>query len=119
MGMFSFFGDGEHRVFNYKPVYYDPEKEERRRRFGRVDGTLKREAEEAAAKAAGPAGKDAADKAPASSYVPGSYVKGAFKDGNYRSVRGHATRIQTIIGIITMLLVFAVLYMIAKFYMSL
>ena len=38
--MFSFFGDSEHRVFNYKPIYYNPEEEERKRRFGRVDGSL-------------------------------------------------------------------------------
>ena len=25
MGLFNFFGENEHRVFNYKPIYYDPE----------------------------------------------------------------------------------------------
>ena len=33
---FGFFGNQEHRVFNYKPRYYDPEEEERRRMFGDV-----------------------------------------------------------------------------------
>ncbi len=108
MGMFSFFGDSEHRVFNYKPIYYNPEEEERKRRFGRVDGSLGNTA-------SGESGKQSAND----TYVPGSYIKGAFKDGNYRSSRGHASKAQTIIGIVTMLLVFAVLYMIARFYMSL
>ena len=32
MGVFNFFGDNEHRVFNYKPIYYNPEEEERKRK---------------------------------------------------------------------------------------
>ena len=36
---FSFFGKQEHRVFNYKPIYFDQEKEERRQMFGQVDDT--------------------------------------------------------------------------------
>ena len=36
---FGFFGDQEHRVFNYKPRYYDPEKEALKAKFGDVDGT--------------------------------------------------------------------------------
>ena len=57
MGMFSFFGESEHRVFNYKPIYYDPEEEKRKQMFGAVDGTADKE------KAKG-------------TYVPGSYIKG-------------------------------------------
>ena len=97
MGLFNFFGESEHRVFNYKPIYYDPEKEERKRMFGAVDGSLDREK-----------AKD--------TYVPGSYIKGSLRDGNYRRTRSHLGKTQTIIGIITMLLIFAVLYFIAKFY---
>ena len=36
---FGFFGEQEHRVFDYKPRYYDPEKEKRKAMFGDVDGT--------------------------------------------------------------------------------
>ena len=43
MGFFNLFGDSEHRVFNYKPIYYNPEEDERRRKFGSVDGTLEKE----------------------------------------------------------------------------
>ena len=97
MGLFNFFGENEHRVFNYKPIYYDPEEEKRRQMFGAVDGTLEREKEKG-------------------TYVPGSYIKGSLRDGNYSRTRGHMGKTQTIIGIITLLLIVAVLYFIAKFY---
>lgn len=98
MGLFNFFGESEHRVFNYKPIYYDPEKEELRKKFGRVDGSLEKESKEKGA------------------YVPGSYIKGSLRDGNYSRTRGHLNKTQTIIGIVSLLLICAVLYFIAKFY---
>ena len=97
MGLFNFFGENEHRVFNYKPIYYDPEEEKRRQMFGAVDGTLEREKDKG-------------------TYVPGSYIKGSLRDGNYSRTRSHMGKLQTIIGIITLLLIVAVLYFIAKFY---
>lgn len=97
MGLFNFFGESEHRVFNYKPIYFDPEKEERRRMFGQVDGSIEREKKE---------GK----------YVPGSYIKGSMRDGNYQRTRGHASKVQTIIGIVTLILIAVVLVFIAKIY---
>jgi hypothetical protein len=96
MALFNFGSDQEHRVFNYRPIYYDEEKEARRKKFGAVDGSLEKDAEE---------GK----------YVPGSYVRGAFKDGNYQRLR-KASKVSTIIGLIGALLVCAILYYIAKFY---
>ena len=95
MGLFNFFGDNEHRVFNYKPIYYDPEEEERKRRFGAVDGTLEQAKKEG-------------------TYVPGSYIKGAFREGP--RTRTPMRRTQTIIGIISLLLIVAMLWYIAKFY---
>lgn len=89
MGVFNFFGDGEHRVFNYKPIYYNKEEEERKRKFGAVDG---------------------------SAYVPGSYIQGSLRDGGYQKTKSHMSKVQTIIGIVTLLLICAVLYFIAKFY---
>ena len=99
MGVFNFgfFGEQEHRVFNYKPRYFDPEKEKRKAMFGEVDGT---------------ADKDRAE----GKYVPGSSIRGAFRDGNYKRTRGAGTRAQAIIGIITLLLIAAVLVYITKFY---
>ena len=94
---FGFFGNQEHRVFNYKPRYYDPEEEERRRMFGDVDGTNEK------AKAEG-------------KYVPGSSIRGAWRDGNYKRTRNTASRTQAIIGIITLLLIALVLIYITKIY---
>ena len=87
---FSFFGTNEHRVFNYKPRYYDVEKEELKRKFGHVDGSMKDE-----------------------TYVPGSYIKGSFRNGNYQRQRGQ-TKAQKIIGLIALVLMFVVIFFIAK-----
>lgn len=95
MGFFNFFGDGEHKVFDYKPIYYNREEDERRKAFGHVDGS--------ASKASGDG-----------SYVPGSYIQGAFRGGH----RTHTPmkRAQAILGIVTLLLLAAVLLFILKFY---
>ena len=97
MGMFSLFGESEHRVFNYKPIYYDPEKEELRKKFGAVDGSIDKEKKEG-------------------TYVPGSFIKGSLRDGAYSRTRSHMGKTQTIIGIITAILIVVVLIFIAKFY---
>ena len=95
MALFNFFGDNEHRVFNYKPIYYDPAEEERKRRFGAVDGSIDKEKKEG-------------------TYVPGSYIRGSFREGT--RTRTPMKRIQTLIGIITLLLIAGMLWYIAKFY---
>lgn len=97
MGIFNFFGESEHRVFNYKPIYYDPDEERRKQMFGAVDGTFDKEKEKG-------------------TYVPGSYIKGSLRDGNYRRTRSHMGKTQTVIGIISLLLIVVVLWLIAKFY---
>ena len=84
-------------MFNYKPRYYDPEEEERRRMFGDVDGTNEKAREE---------GK----------YVPGSSIRGAWRDGNYKRTRSTQSRTQVLISIITLLLIAAVLIYITKIY---
>lgn len=93
MGIFNMFGEQEHRVFNYKPRYYDPEKEELKRKFGKVDGSMEQE-----------------------DYVPGSYIKGSMRDGRYKSVKKSGNKVQNIIGLVGLLLVAIVLIYIAKFY---
>ncbi len=97
MGIFNMFGSQEHRVFNYKPIYFDPEKEERKRRFGQVDGTLDKEMKD-------------------ENYVPGSYIRGSFSEGRYKSEKKASTRAQDIIGLVGLLLVVTILIYIAKFY---
>ena len=97
MGMFNFFGEQEHKVFDYKPIYYDKEAEERRQKFGRVDGTLDKEKEKG-------------------TYVPGSYIKGSLRDGRYQKTRTSSTKAQNIIGLVGLALVAVVLIYIAKIY---
>ena len=88
---FSFFGKQEVRKFNYRPRFYDPEAEERRKKYG--DFTKPKD-----------------DK-----YVPGQHVKGSFRDGNYQK-KQEINRNQKNIGIVTMLLLFAVVYLIFKYF---
>ena len=101
MGLFNLFGESEHRVFNYKPIYYDKEKEEMKRRFGAVDGSREREIEKAK--------EDG-------TYVPGSYLKESMREGSRRVRRSHSNKAQNIIGLVGLLLIFIVLFYIAKFY---
>lgn len=93
MGIFNIMGDHEHRVFSYKPIYYDQEAEERKKLFGQVDGSE--------------------EKKP---YTPGSYIKGSFRDGNYQNVRSSTTKAQNIIGLVGLILLVVALFYIAKFY---
>ena len=101
MGFFFFFCEQEHRTFCYKPIYYDEEKEERKRKFGAVDGSLDKEMEKAK--------EDG-------TYVPGSYIKASMHEGRDRHTRSHANKAQNIIGLVGLLLIFIVLFYIAKFY---
>ena len=94
---FGFFGNPEHRVFNYKPRYYDPDQEERRRLFGDVDGSNEKAKQE---------GK----------YVPGSSIRGAWRDGNYKRTRSSQRPALVVVGIVTMILIFLVIFYITKLY---
>lgn len=97
MGMFNWFGEQEHNTFDYKPIYYDKEKEELKKKFGQVDGSAD--------------GKDG--KTP---YVPGSYIKGSLRDGNYQKSVRAGSRAQNIIGLVGLILVVIALLYIAKFF---
>ena len=87
---FNFFGTQEVRKFNYRPRFYDPVKEERRRKFG----------------------DHSAEKKP---YVPGQHIKGSLRDGNYSRTE-EIGRNQKFIGVITTFLLFAVIFLIVKYY---
>lgn len=93
MALFNFFGQSEHKVFDHKPIYYDEEKERRRKMFGSVDGSDKK--------------KD---------YVPGSYIRGSFRDGNYQKTRTPMKTVQAIIGIVSLLLIVGIIYFFLKIY---
>ena len=89
---FNFFGKQEVRRFNYKPRFYDPEKEERRRKYGDFS-------------------KEAAEKP----YVPGKHLKGSLRDGNYSHTE-EVGKNQKFVGMITTVLLFTVIYLIVKYY---
>lgn len=90
---FNFFGTQEVRKFSYRPRFYDPEAEERRKKYG--DFTKPQEEQK--------------------EYVPGSYVRGKLRDGNYSQTKD-VSRNQKVLGIITMILLFAVVFLIYKYF---
>ena len=96
MSRFNWFGSEEHRVFNYKPMYYDEKEEERRKKLGNVDGSLDKKTQDG-------------------TYTPGSYIRGSFTNGNYARRRGDS-RVRGIITVIGLILFFLVMIYITKFY---
>lgn len=122
---FNFFGETEHRVFNYKPIYFDPEKEERRRFFGDHGQEGKAGGQEEVANRNAAASAEAANQdtsvqgkaAGEEPYTPGKYIQGSFRDGNYQRLRtSSSTKAQKVIGIVGLVLFFVVMYYIAQFY---
>ena len=89
---FSFFGKQEVRRFNYRPRFYDPEAEARRQKYG--DFTKE--------------GKD-------EPYVPGKHVKGSLRDGSYSQTRDMSQN-QKVLGAISLLLLFAVIFLLVKYF---
>ena len=89
---FSFFGKQEVRKFNYKPRFYDPEAEERRKKYG--DFT-----------------KDTQKK----EYVPGQSIKGSLRDGNYSRTED-LSRNQRFLGAISLILLFGVIFILWKYF---
>ena len=104
MGFFTFPGQQEHRKFNYRPIYYDKDEEERRQVFGRVDGRLDAEKEKE---------KETGE------YKAGAYIRGAWRDGNYAKRDDGATAAQKIIDIVGLILLAVVLIYLCKFYLLL
>ena len=92
--IFNFFGKQEVRKFSYKPRFYDPEKEARMKKYEKY-GKVEEEKEE--------------------KYAPGKYVKGSFRDGNYSRTE-EVGKNQKVIGMITMVLLFAMVYLIYKYF---
>lgn len=97
MAIFNMFDEGEHRVFHYRPRYYNETEAERKRKFGKVDGTADKEMQEG-------------------EYKPGDYVRGSLRDRRYYRSKSNASKAQKIIGIIGLILIFVILIYIAKFY---
>ena len=86
---FNFFGKTEIRKFNYRPRFYDPEEEARKEKFG--DHTAPKE------------------------YVPGQLVRGSLRDGNFKETKD-VTKNQKFLGVVTLLLMFAVVFALFKYF---
>ena len=97
MGFFTFPGEQEHRRFNYRPIYYDKDEEERRQTFGHVDGRFEKEKEKG-------------------EYKPGNYIRGSLRDGNYARRRSTANGAIRLIGIIGLLCLAGILIYFAKYF---
>lgn len=88
---FSFFGKQEVRRFSYKPRFYDPETEERRKKYG--DFTKPKDEK----------------------YAPGKHIKGSLRDGNYQRTHDMSKN-QKVLGMVTTILLFAVIYLVYKYF---
>ena len=86
---FNFFGKTEVRKFNYRPRFYDPDEEARREKFG--------------------------DHVTPKEYVPGEIVRGSLRDGNYKETTD-VTKNQKFLGALTMILMFAVVIALFKYF---
>ena len=91
-------------MFNYKPIYYDKEAEELERKYGKADGSREAKMD-----------KEIED----GTYVPGTYLKESMRSKRRMTGRSHANKAQSIIGLVGLLLIFIVLFYIAKFYILL
>ena len=91
---FKFFGTQEVRKFSYKPRFYDPEKEARRKRYGNLARQDNEEKQE---------------------YKPGMHIRGSLRDGNYSRTE-EIGRNQKVIGMITVVLLFAVVYLLFRYF---
>ena len=87
---FNFFGKQEILKFNYRPRFYDPEDEARKEKFG--DHSAKKK-----------------------EYVPGEIVRGSLRDGNYKETKD-VTKNQKFLGVVTMILMFAVVFALFKYF---
>ena len=89
---FSFFGRQEVRKFSYKPRFYDPEVEERRKKYG--DFTKETQKKE---------------------YVPGQIIKGSLRDGNYSTTKDLSKK-QRLLGAVSLILLFGVIFLLWKYF---
>lgn len=96
----TFFKTPKHRVYKYKPLYYDESKE----RINKLKADIEKEK----------ADKDG-EKYVNPNYVPGSDIRGSFREALEDNKR-HSMKSSTnkILGLITLAILFAVLYFFAQ-----
>ncbi|MCI2081822.1 MAG: hypothetical protein LKK19_02540 [Bacteroidales bacterium] len=101
MGMISFFDTPEHKVFTYKPRFYDPDKEKIKQAYAK-----KRLKAEKQGEALPETGKD--------EYKPGEYIHGAYDSPKFEQKTSHVSNkgIRSIAWICSLILAFLIVYII-------
>lgn len=94
-----------HRVFNYQPVFYDPEKERLKEKLRKV--TAERELKEA---------QEAELKEPSKDYAPGSLIYGSLRDGAYKRTKSEGGALLRIAKYVMFLALAGLLYYFAKYF---
>lgn len=94
-----------HRVFNYQPVFYDPEKERLKEKLKKV--TAERELKEA---------QEAELNEPSKDYAPGSLIYGSLRDGAYKRTKSEGGALLRIAKYVMFLALAGLLYYFAKYF---
>lgn len=108
MGMLNFFNTPEHKVFTFKPRYYDPEKEKieqaraRMRMEENIDGTE----------------ASAAEKR---EYKPGEYIRGSFSRPFFEQKKSDTSTkgLRGVIWVFSLLLAILIVYLLFDKFMPL
>lgn len=95
----------KHRVFNYQPVFYDPQKERFKEKLKKTAAL--RELDEIRQGAVPEQSKD---------YVPGSIVSGSFRDGAYRKTKSEGSILIKIFKWVMLIALAGFIYYFAKYF---
>lgn len=91
-----------HRVFNYQPVYYDPEKERLKEKLKRV--SAEREL------------REARDAGQSKDYTPGSLIYGSLRDGAYKRTKSEGGALLRIAKYVMFVALAGLLYYFSKYF---
>lgn len=94
-----------HRVFNYQPVFYDPEKERRKERLKKV--AAERELKEI---------EEGKTPEPDKDYVPGSLIYGSLRDGAYQKTKSEGNFMIRLAKYAMFIALACLLYFFAKYF---
>lgn len=94
-----------HRVFNYQPVFYDPEKERRKEKLKKV--AAERELKEI---------EEGKIPEPDKDYVPGSLIYGSLRDGAYQKTKSEGNALVRLAKYAMFVALAVLLYFFAKYF---
>lgn len=94
-----------HRVFNYQPVFYDPEKERRKEKLKKV--AAERELKEI---------EEGKIPEPDKDYVPGSLIYGSLRDGAYQKTKSEGNALVRLAKYAMFVALAVLLYLFAKYF---